>query len=1181
MTTASAFTKRKSSPIKAVCGLTAAAALMLAPAIPAAADNGEDDFTVPLAAFDFDDPESGFAGAGAVATPKGDLELVSDDAGGQAVKFDNNFWLDVTKENGSPLLDGINDVQISYEAKPSSKEGGQSWTIFASPNAAEQNYAHERYLGILDTTQGLTVERYANDGSGRDSSGNLSADYTNEAWKHVELDITGQSATLRIDGVEVDTNSAGKDLAELAGGSNSIFQIGKANWSSNGEYFNGLIRNVEISTTPQSAIAQALSQLQVPQYTTDDIDLPATGANGAEFSWESSNPSVIDTGGRVTPGPEDETVELTVTAELGGITETREFSVIVAAGIDDVESAAEALLLPYVLSSGDQLPSDIPGAAQASVDWEATNADVVDASGTILGAAGSDPVEVDFTATVTIENQVASKYFEAVIVMPQTASTLASYTRDATIDGGLRVGNSMHLGLSTDGEEFVGLNQNYGVAFAEAEIITNEDDKTQTTSIRGLTDPFLFRKSDGNHAFVAVLTTQGGERVNPGQILFSESEDLTQWSGKPNEDEIGGLVTVSNAGEHFDAGSLTAGWDSAAGNYRIAWEIAGVPQFVTTMDFENFSDVAYGPGFVNTSASNLGIPNAVPSNSITIEPDLADYVSMKLGRVTNVDLDNPEDITVAAGTELEDVIERIEGGQELENGMLSKGATSTAHYSDGSTFDFRVDWDAQNLADIDTASPGEYPVRGQIIQQNFADQYPVMENRADPNIVYWDGKYYAMGTSDRGGMEVLFIRSADSLAGLKDKSGGHHDQGGWMVPGQDQLLLGPNDGFGHKGYHWAPEMHVVTDSNGDDNLYIFYAANPADNNDGSGVPYEGPNWMGPAAYVLELKPGADPMETSSWIEHRALNQDGDHLSDTGLTIDMTYFVVNGQSYLAWSQGNETYAGAKADVTIATTDPDKPWQITSDPVRIIRPEWGWELDGVSEGANVLLNDGKVYMVFSGQMVGPQYATGMMIADQDADLLDPAAWTKSNYPWLHNGVFEGQYGLGHNSYFKDPYGDAFNVYHAIASKDGGERHAGIVPIHYRADGSPVLDMKPNEELLPEFANSEITINVIVEEDSNGGGEDPETPEPEPEPSEPEPSQPSTDPETPQTPEPTPDATADPEDPADDQGAGDAGEESEEGGILPVTGAQFLIGTLALALLLLANGVWIIRLKRERSS
>ncbi len=68
MVTATASTKNRSSGTKTAYGLAAATALMLAPVIPAAADNGDDPFSIPLASFDFNDPETGFSGAGAAAT---------------------------------------------------------------------------------------------------------------------------------------------------------------------------------------------------------------------------------------------------------------------------------------------------------------------------------------------------------------------------------------------------------------------------------------------------------------------------------------------------------------------------------------------------------------------------------------------------------------------------------------------------------------------------------------------------------------------------------------------------------------------------------------------------------------------------------------------------------------------------------------------------------------------------------------------------------------------------------------------------------------------------------------------------------------------------------------------------------------------------------------------------------
>ena len=230
---------------------------------------------------------------------------------------------------------------------------------------------------------------------------------------------------------------------------------------------------------------------------------------------------------------------------------------------------------------------------------------------------------------------------------------------------------------------------------------------------------------------------------------------------------------------------------------------------------------------------------------------------------------------------------------------------------------------------------------------------------------------------------------------------------------------------------------------------------------------------------MELKDGGDPTKTADWIEHRVQAKDGGVLSPHGLSIDMTYFEAGSKSYIAWSQGDQERKGAKANVSIAEVNSDKPWQAITEPQRLMRPEWGWELDGVNEGPNVLVSGGKVYMVFSAQLVTPQYATGMLIANVGDDLTDPASWTKSNYPWLHNGTFAGQFGLGHNSYFTDPYGDTYNVYHAMTSgTNNTARHAGVVPVHFRADGTPIIDMTTSEEL--DQSKKNVTLKVVVTED-----------------------------------------------------------------------------------------------------
>lgn len=635
------------------------------------------------------------------------------------------------------------------------------------------------------------------------------------------------------------------------------------------------------------------------------------------------------------------------------------------------------------------------------------------------------------------------------------------------------MGNALHLALN-NGTTTTALNTNYGVAFAEAKI--NATANTESTEVRGLVDPYLFQLKDGKYAYVAVFTDVNGNRVDGGQVAFSTSSNLTDWSGKPNEDERGDMVTVTSDATLFDAGSIAAGYDASAGEYRISWKVNGVAKYVTTKDFKTFSEVKNGVGFERAQADLTGIDNAVAGsgNAIALTKDVADSLTERLGRVHNTGVEVPTDITVQANkTTKDDLLAQINGGAELDNGNLSKGATATATYSDGSTFDFRVNWNQDDLNKIDLTEAGTYEISGTINQQNYSEQFPMMSNRADPNIVYYNGKYYAMGTSDTGGMKTLFIRSSDTLAGLKDQKAGTATEGGYKVEGQDVYLFGENDGLGHKGYHWAPELHVINGK-----LYCFYATFPAGKAGDENIT-NSPNWAGPSAYVMELKDGGDPTKTADWLEHRVQAKDGGVLSPHGLSIDMTYFEAGGKSYIAWSQGDQERKGAKANVSIAEVNSDKPWQAITEPQRLMRPEWGWELDGVNEGPNVLVSGGKVYMVFSAQLVTPQYATGMLIANVGDDLTDPASWTKSNYPWLHNGTFAGQFGLGHNSYFTDPYGDTYNVYHAMTSgTNNTARHAGVVPVHFRADGTPIIDMTTSEEL--DQSKKNVTLKVVVTED-----------------------------------------------------------------------------------------------------
>lgn len=981
-------------------------------------------------------------------------------SGGNAIQLRGNDGQYLELPNG--LLNGTDSFTVQFDSKSrmAANDNFFSFTI----GSDNQKYFFSR----LRPTSVYTAIT-------KDSNGNeqgVTATQSANVWHTYRISVSPTFIATFIDGnlAAINKNVTTK-LSEL--GTDLPMNFGKSTWAGD-KYYNGGLDNIKIWKAAYVSDGMVWDGVTLPGSTEGSVTLPAKDALGNTITWSSSNTAVLGNDGTLVKAPAQDTdVTFTAKSTVNGIEYTKTFTVNVAAAITAADAAAERLLVDYQLTAGATLPTAIAAAPDAKVTWKSSDTSLVKDDGTVVGADGDAEKTVDLTATVTLGTTSTTKKFTGVRVMPKSAQKLSSYTRDRSINGGSRVGNALHLALN-NGTTTTALNTNYGVAFAEAKI--NATANTESTEVRGLVDPYLFQLKDGKYAYVAVFTDVNGNRVDGGQVAFSTSSNLTDWSGKPNEDERGDMVTVTSDATLFDAGSIAAGYDASAGEYRISWKVNGVAKYVTTKDFKTFSEVKNGVGFERAQADLTGIDNAVAGsgNAIALTKDVADSLTERLGRVHNTGVEVPTDITVQANkTTKDDLLAQINGGAELDNGNLSKGATATATYSDGSTFDFRVNWNQDDLNKIDLTEAGTYEISGTINQQNYSEQFPMMSNRADPNIVYYNGKYYAMGTSDTGGMKTLFIRSSDTLAGLKDQKAGTATEGGYKVEGQDVYLFGENDSLGHKGYHWAPELHVINGK-----LYCFYATFPAGKAGDENIT-NSPNWAGPSAYVMELKDGGDPTKTADWLEHRVQAKDGGVLSPHGLSIDMTYFEAGGKSYIAWSQGDQERKGAKANVSIAEVNSDKPWQAITEPQRLMRPEWGWELDGVNEGPNVLVSGGKVYMVFSAQLVTPQYATGMLIANVGDDLTDPASWTKSNYPWLHNGTFAGQFGLGHNSYFTDPYGDTYNVYHAMTSgTNNTARHAGVVPVHFRADGTPIIDMTTSEEL--DQSKKNVTLKVVVTED-----------------------------------------------------------------------------------------------------
>lgn len=70
------------------------------------------------------------------------------------------------------------------------------------------------------------------------------------------------------------------------------------------------------------------------------------------------------------------------------------------------------------------------------------------------------------------------------------------------------------------------------------------------------------------------------------------------------------------------------------------------------------------------------------------------------------------------------------------------------------------------------------------------------------------------------------------------------------------------------------------------------------------------------------------------------------------------------------------------------------------------------DNMIAGApNAFVHDGKIFLIYSGSLVGIDYNTGLSpLCRPNADLMTSAAWSKLDYPLQKSGIYNGQWQLG---------------------------------------------------------------------------------------------------------------------------------------------------------------------------
>lgn len=297
---------------------------------------------------------------------------------------------------------------------------------------------------------------------------------------------------------------------------------------------------------------------------------------------------------------------------------------------------------------------------------------------------------------------------------------------------------------------------------------------------------------------------------------------------------------------------------------------------------------------------------------------------------------------------------------------------------------------------------------------------PLVDQRADPQVTLQaDGWYYLTATVPE--YDRLEIRRARSLDGLR--------QG-------ETKVVWRKHASGPMGAHiWAPELHRI-----DGKWYIYFTAAPSD------------KIWDIRLNVLE-NASNDPFQ-GEWIERGQINTGWESFS-----LDATTFALRGQRYLVWTQ---RAADGSKGTNIYIAKMDTPLSIKGPAVMLSKPEFAWETIKyeVNEAPAVLVKNDRVFLTYSASATDANYAMGMLTARADADLLNPASWTKSPQPVFKSSPANGQWGPGHNSFTTTPDGKTdILVYHARNYRDivgdplhDPNRNTRAQVIHWRADGTP---------------------------------------------------------------------------------------------------------------------------------
>ena len=567
---------------------------------------------VVLADFNFDEAaeDGSFNGGNAIATVGGgSIELVDHD-GGKAAKFvaSDKDWLQVTKADGSSLLDGYEEVTISYDILP--EMSNSHWVFYAAQNGNSLNWNDngnkERYLGVLVKNGNTEIERYNNTGS---RPTNPTIKMTASQWQHVDIVYTKDATVAYLNGVRVSKVASSYSLKDILG-NNGVFWLGKAAWGG-GEYSSMQLDNFKIvagtSLYDNDRVTAATSEIETALGDIDnvigDLNLIQTSSDGLSVTWTSDNTDIVTADGKVTI-PTDGNKEVTLTAIMKDGDKTvgeKTYKVTVLDQNAMLNELADQLTLPYSTESGSEVYGNITlpeTIGAADVTWSTKQSDIVDVNSHEVAGYDAMPAgvvtrpekdtDVTLTATITWKGLSTTKDFTFTVKAAPEKIEESDYTDYffAYFAGeGYSDGEQIYFASSQDGMNWDDLNNNNPIL-------------TSALGEKGVRDPFIIRSPEGDKFYLIAtdLKINGGNGWDAAQnngsqsLMIWESTDLVNWSDER-------MVEVS---ADIGAGCTwapEATYDAKTGEYVVYWA-SRTPEkdtkqrlyYAKTRDFYTFTE---------------------------------------------------------------------------------------------------------------------------------------------------------------------------------------------------------------------------------------------------------------------------------------------------------------------------------------------------------------------------------------------------------------------------------------------------------------------------------------------------------------------------------------------------------------------------------------------------------------